>query len=424
MIAFRSALFGVTLGIGLASAALAAGGEKASGHDEPDAAPLPPIEPLPVDNDPKAPYRLVRTLEAVQDQAGFGNSAAHAAQRPLIRRLAEELAQAPAEVWKEPRNGRALVSYVLSGGDPAVLQKLLDDKVEIGGVDPKLLGAALAYANRRNEEALVLFGPIKARELPDSLGARVALVQGILLADRKPDAALHYFGIARLLAPGSLVEQGGLRRQAVLASKLGRWAESEKLATIYLRRFGNAVYASTFYREFVELLAGQPDVLDEDRYKRLAGLLNQIEPKLRRQTYLLLAEKAVIAGRLRMAQFASQNANALYDAGTSGAVRSTVYGAAADVATERTPEGVATLQSVDRSKLAPRDTMLMGAALELGSDIRREPGEPVELLASQVGEPVSNVGSKDTSLTAPTAVMDLARKSIGKVDELLKADNK
>lgn len=400
---------------------MAAGDKKH--EEEAPAAELPAIEPLPVDTDPKAPYRLVRTLEALQDQTGFGNKAAHAAQRPLIRRLAEELTKAPADVWKDPRNGRAIISYILSGGDPAVLQHLLDNKTEIGGVDPKLIGGTLAFANRRNEEARVMISPINPHDLPDSLGGRVALVQGILLADQHPKEALKKFSIARLLSPGSLVEQGALRRQAIVASKLGKWGEAERLATIYLRRFGNAVYAATFYRELVELLANQPDNNDEDRHKRLAALFDRIEPKLRRQTYLLLAERAVIGGNVNMARFASQNASALYDSGTSGSVRSQVYGAAADVASDQTPDGLAALNKVDRSKLGVRDTLLVGAALEVGADVRRDPEELVELLASQDGSDASKDGVH-ADVMASTPVMDLARKSIGKVDELLEATKK
>ena len=70
-----------------------------------------------------------------------------------------------------------------------------------------------------------------------------------------------------------------------------------------------------------------------------------------------------------------------------------------------------------------RDTLLVGAALEVGADVRRDPEELVELLASQDGSDASKDGVH-ADVMASTPVMDLARKSIGKVDELLEATKK
>lgn len=350
------------------------------------------------------PYQLVRSLNALQEQTGVGNRTAHRAQRSLIQRIGEDMAKAPPEVWKDAKNGRALVSYVLSGGKADLLKRLMDNKVEIAGVDLNLAAGAIAYAERRGEEARLLLGKVDARTIEPALAAHVALVQGIVLAQREPETAIKRFELARLLAPGSIVEQGALRRQAMVVGKLGRWHESERLARQYLRRFGKAVYVATFYRELAEQLASQPDTRDEDQFARLVSLFDLLGEKERRQTYLLLAERAVLAGKIKMARFASARASELYASGAAEQVRLQVYGAAADVATDKNDVGLSTLQDIDRRRLGHRDTLLVDAANEVGHDVRREP-------SSVAG------GSEGESL----AVVDAARKAIGKADDLLEA---
>lgn len=380
----------------------------------------PAPAPAPAAGGPRAPFELERTLSALQDQTGVGNAAAHAALRPLIRRIGEDMAKAPLEAWKEPKNARALVSFVLSGGEPSLLKRLIDDKVELGGIDPNLAAATVAFAERRSEEAVALLSKINVRELRGSLAAHVALVQGIVMSERQPEEAIKNFDLARLYSPGTLVEQGALRRETMVMSKLGRWDEAEKLAKQYLRRFGRAVYAPSFYREIAEQIAGQPDTRDESQFARLVTLFNMIDEPARRRTYLLLAERSVMVGKVKMARFAAARASELYDPESVEGARLQVYGAAADVATDKTPDGLSTLQAVDRRKLGASDSLLADAAFEVGEDVRREPIE--EAAAAKVAASLPE--SATAQISTPTAVMELARKKIGTVDDLLKAAQK
>src|SRR5262249_40249019 len=103
----------------------------------------------------KSPYELVRTLRSVHDQVVQGSSSAHSFQRDLLARIARELATVDNAAWQEPRNGRAVIVYVLSGGDPRVLRNLLP-LAPLPGIDDKLLKGTLAYGEGRNVEALEL----------------------------------------------------------------------------------------------------------------------------------------------------------------------------------------------------------------------------------------------------------------------------
>jgi len=69
----------------------------------------------------REPYQLVRTLQALQDEISRGNLQAHNAQPESLKRVGEEFQKADAGVWNDPRNSRAVVTYLLSGGSPQVV---------------------------------------------------------------------------------------------------------------------------------------------------------------------------------------------------------------------------------------------------------------------------------------------------------------
>ncbi|HEY5795811.1 MAG TPA: chemotaxis protein, partial [Bosea sp. (in: a-proteobacteria)] len=135
-------------------------------------------EPAPATAAP--PYQLVRTLQSLQNEAASGSRTAHAAQGKLLRDLEQAMmAQAP-EIWDDPRNTRAAVQYVLSGGQPGVLAELLK-RGEPAGL-PKGLGeGALAYVMGDNGQARALLMPLDPASLHESLAGHLALVQATLI---------------------------------------------------------------------------------------------------------------------------------------------------------------------------------------------------------------------------------------------------
>ena len=60
------------------------------------------------------PFELVRSLQSLQDQVVRGNTRAHAAQRVLLAHIAEQFDALKPEGWKDPKNARAAVVFVLS----------------------------------------------------------------------------------------------------------------------------------------------------------------------------------------------------------------------------------------------------------------------------------------------------------------------
>jgi chemotaxis protein MotC len=357
---------------------------------------------------PGQPYELIRSLQSLQDQIARGNARAHANQRVLLQRMAEKFDAADAEVWKDPRNARAAVLFVLNGGNVRALQKVLaTGKSELG---EKLLKGVLAYGENRPEEAQELLGGVDARLLDPSLAGHIAYIQADL-AQQDPAKALAYFDDARLLAPGPILEEAALRREIAMYAKAGNSERYEMLAAQYLRRFSNSVYAGNFRQQFALALAAGTNAADPERLERVAGLLGGVRPAERREVFLTMAGAALVKGKIELAKFAATNALQLESEDSADNERARLYQGAALIVTEEFDRGVEMLGAVERSKLGAGEAALLDAALSVAGQMRRLPAEP-------------EADSTPPADLEPGAALQRARKLIAQVDEMLSGPGK
>ncbi len=141
----------------------------------------------------KQPFGLVRTLRSVQDQIAQGSASAHEFQKRFLAELNTEMRNMPSETWDDPRNARAAVIFVLSGGDPRLANDLLG-RTPLPPVDERLLKAALAFGEGRAQDAVQFFEEINVRSLEPGLAGLVALIYGTLIGKKeakKADRALR-----------------------------------------------------------------------------------------------------------------------------------------------------------------------------------------------------------------------------------------
>ncbi len=302
------------------------------------------------------PYALVRTLHALQEQIAGGDARAHAAQRGLVAHVAERLAAADPAVWQSERNARAAVAFVLSGGPPALLRRLvaLDPRPRL---DERLLRGALAYVEGNEALARSQLDGIDPRTLPAGLNAQIALVQAALLTREEPARAAALLGLARLFAPGTLVEEAALRREIAIEGGRGQFDRFEALTALYLRRFGRSVYAADFRRRFEALLLGLDLERDPAKTARVEALLSRFEPEIRRDLFLALA------------RLAASRARELSPGDSPQAERAAFYGAAALVPSVHADEGARALLAFDPARLPPADRRLFEASAELAVQV-------------------------------------------------------
>ena len=353
------------------------------------------------------PFELVRSLQSLQDQVARGNTRAHANQRVLLARIAEQFDAVNPEVWKEPKNARAAVLFVLSGGNARVLQKLIGSDAKID-IDEKLLKGALAFGEGRLDEAAQLLGGVEARALDPSIAGHVAFVQGELVAQKEPAKALAHLDDARLLSPGTIIEEAALRRQIALLAATGKADRYETLATQYLRRFPNSVYAGSFRQQFAAAIAVNTNAAEPGRLARLESMLGGVGPVDRRDVYLTIAKEALVKGNVEMARFAAANAARLVGEDGEGMERAQLYEGAVLIVSDDFEKGVELLSAVERGKLAEPDAVLLDAALAIAGQVRRlpEPPEPED-----AAPPAANEGAGQA--------VARAQKTIAQVDEIL-----
>jgi chemotaxis protein MotC len=308
--------------------------------------------------EPGVPYELVRSLQLLQDRMADGDVEALTAQRPLRVEIDRTFASAPADVWSNPRNAEAAITYVLSGGSPDILKRLaaLDPKPP---VDEKLLAGVLAYAGGDAKTAAPLLADVNLSALPPSMAGQVAIAQSALVVQGDPAKAMKLLAYARLLAPGTLVEEAAIRRQLFVADQQRDEDAVQSLARQYLDRFRRSVYAGNFRTRFAAALSHMRSIDSEEKFSRLDDMLAMVEPDARCELYLTVALASTINNRLVAARLAAERSSTLALAGSVQDLRARLYHAAALAALPKLADkAAADLDGVRREGLPAADQPL------------------------------------------------------------------
>lgn len=367
-------------------------------------------EPAPSSGEP---YELVRALQAVQDGIANGDTAAHSGHIALIRQIGEKFLAADPEVWSNSQNGQAVVIYLLSGGAPQIVRKLPRDKIN---VDARLFDGALAYVEGRQEEAREQLKDVKPRTIPSGMGGQVALVQGALFARSEASLAIERLDDARLLLPGTLVEEAALRREILLVGQAEDFDKFEFLTLAYIRHYRNSVYAGDFWQRFSTGLTQSSLALDDRRFARISALLEQIDRASRLKLYLVIARGALVRGRLTVTRLAGERALTLSADATADRERAHFYRSASRALTDEYDGGLAELKALDRSKLAERDVLLLNATVQLALDVRKPIASPSA--AAPADKPPPTPARID--LASSNATLARAQTQLGELELLTK----
>jgi chemotaxis protein MotC len=284
-----------------------------------------------------------------------GDVQAIAAQRALMLQTDKAFMAADPAVWQDNRNAAAAVTYVLSGGPPEILKKL-DKLAPPPAIDRRLLEGVLDYASGQADAAAPLLADIDPTHLPASMAGQVAIAQSALAVRTDPAKTMQLLAIARLLAPGTLVEEAAIRRQLLVADRQRNEKEVGSLARQYLDRFRHSVYAGNFRVRFAAALSHMTSLDSEDRFAELDDMLAMVEPESRCDMYLTVALASAMSGRVTAAKLAAERASGLALAGSVQEARAKLYHAAALAAMPDLIDKAATeIAGLDRNLLATPD---------------------------------------------------------------------
>ena len=382
-----------------------------------DAAPIPGLQPR-----PDGPVAWVRTLQLLQDRIAAGSLAAHASQLVLIARINRDLLNAAPAVWTEPHNLRAAIVFALSGGGPAILRRLARQD-GLGEPEMTLARGALAYVEGREAEANRLLKEVDIATLPPTLAGAIGLTQASLAVTENPSRAIGLLDQVRLLLPGTLTEEGALRREIFALGQTGDLKRFEALAVQYLRRFPHSIYAGNFRQRLAYQLTRLDVGQDSGRFSVITGILDELDPESRKSLYLLIARTAIEEGKTGAAFLAADRALALCAPESLEATQARLYRAAAEIVSLATfQSGLRTLRAVDRNRLTRGDGRLLDTALATAEEIQRgltgKPGLP----EGDTAAPKPAQAAADAA-DEPAKLIPRAQATIDRIDLLIKKAN-
>ena len=351
-----------------------------------------------------APYEAMRSLQALQDRIANGDAIAQAAHAKAILRTGRVFAAAKPTLWQDGRNARALITYLFSGGSAtgiagAIAADLVAPEVKT------LYEGALAYGLGDDDTARARLMPIDAKSVPSGLAGHLALVQATLIAAADAPKAIALLDTARLLEPGTLVEEAALRKEMSLIGASGDLDKFSLLSRRYLGGFPHSIYIDNF-RGLVAQAAMQLGAGNSDEAgRKLAKLMGALDKVERRRLYLAIARQSLLAGRMSMTALAGNEAARLAGHDDPDAARAAVYIGAAAIVGDKYDAAVTALSEAAPSHLDARDRALRLSALAVADVIRKPPSSP---------EGIPERGQADASLLAD------AERSLQAADNILK----
>ncbi len=395
------------------AAAQAAGGKAAAKGKRPASDAKKTAAATPVLASPSEAERMVLRLQYVQERVAAGDPAAYVEMPKLLRQMAERFEKLPPRSWAERRNARAFVLYLLSGGSSAVGRRILHDRT-LPAAYARLARASVAYLDNVKGPARNELLSVDPRALDEDLGAQVAFVQAILLSDVDRQKAIEKLDLARLLAPGGLVEEASLRREVGLLSATTQTGKFAELARQYWERYRASPYADNFLRQFTAAVARVSVTMKLPQWSQLDELTDGLKPETRRALYLVMARTAAVAGNEALAQMASQRALELSAVNSLARQRALLYRAAASIASADLAQDRKLLGEVDRAKLPPGDQPLYDAVAMAVARIYRAPVSHFSVAPPPGARDSADAAMKraQTSLNGADAVLASVRRSM------------
>ena len=351
----------------------------------------------------KQPFEIVRSVQAIQDQIVLGNAGAKSRLPRVIAQLSERLLAANPEVWRDAKNARAAIVYALSGGPAKVVRRVLDLGTS-PGPDLELMRGVLAYLEGRHEEAKKILSQVDTSALPPALGGNIAIIQSVLIAKDDPREAMRLLDKARVMLPGTVVEEAALRRALVLAKQMSDIDKFAYLSSEYIWRFPKSEYFENFRQQFaaavIHFSLAEPPGASFQTEKLIAKLESSSQLAL----YLQIGYLATIAGKAGTALSAAVKAKQLSGDGTSERARAGVYDAAALLLTGHFEAAIQELDSVDDRQLPRSDLELKEATSSLAKMIGESAANVSDRIAPEAAQ-AANVSANASGASASVSML-------------------
>lgn len=372
------------------------------------------------------PYELVRSLSDLQSKVARGDQKSFRIQNKIVAKTGRKMMAVGLPIWKNShRNCHAAVKFVLIGGNPEILEKLLQKQLTTASCLDVLV-PALAYARGQASEARRLFESVSPRSLPRSLGGHVALIKALVNRSATSDVQLAFLEDARLLSPGTLVEEAALRRAIPLVSASSDFSQFKRLVSRYVRQFGQSVYSPVLLAHISTVIARRNLARVREQASHLRVILAPLSKPQKIKLFLAISQTGLLHGQLETVEWAIENVSSLVRPESSDGQRLKIYRGALSILGKEFNIGTKSLESVEVTRLEKIDAMLVAATIRLAAAVRKPEAELLTA-SNNSNERFNNSASLENNTqiqrSDDNTHSDVAKQSlqaIGDVDKILK----
>ena len=341
---------------------------------------------------------MVHELNVTQNRMARGDPSVRAEVAVRFDAIEKTIESADPDMWRDERNTRAAIVYLLCGGAPAGLRNMLEAGF-VGASLAPLLEASLRYAEGQDVGAKALAG-FDPRAYPPVLGGHLALVQGASLIGVDNQRAVELLDLARLLLPSSFVEEAALRREIPLLDPVDEEKKINLLAARYGEKYSGSPYAEAFWKE-----TGPAIILhaDDTAISKYDAVMRNVSAATRVDIYLAMARRSLLAGKLASADERLKMAEREHAHGADQK-RFSIYRAVMTALVEG--GGASALNALNKDGLDLLDAELLRVASSALSrisevNIKTQTPEP----ATQLGDESGLVGRITAALASSDALL-------------------
>ena len=338
---------------------------------------LPPEKPLneavsasrDPSNPPTTPTVIgqIERLLRLQDDATSGQAQSIPLQQTLIRQISNDIRNGQYPLTGELIDAAA--AYILSGGDPTILNVFEEERYTPNSDYDLLEGSALFMMGDR-EAAATHLKQIDLSSLSSTLRGRLALALA-QIQDFSSPAHQYFLSVAISSMPGTLIEESALRRSTLAHADAGNeymfWRRLER----YQRRFSTSLFARQFYMELIHKFVSWSGHEQKPDLVKLGVFLSSLPKEVQPSAYRTLARAAARASQVEITDYAATRLQDISTADSADDHISRLYGSIFSIATKNGQMAFAQLQSINQTYLQPDDQALLVAALSIAKDINQ-----------------------------------------------------
>ncbi len=375
----------------------------------------PPPEPI---SAPPSPFSdMMLDVQRLQARMAKGDKDAYTQQRAKMKDIGAAIAAAGPGAFKVKVERDAVVIYLLSGGQPRDIAKIVE-RGDFPEAERGLLRGAAGYTSGRQDDAEALL-TYNARTESLRLGSQLAYAQSVVMTPKDAKASLELLDLARLLGPGTLVEEAALRREVLLVGDLRQSERLALLARQYVERFGKSLYAGNFVTALSETVVRFDLCVKPEDLDKFSSLLDVAQPEQSRAFLLSVARASLLLGRFEVASQAARSGLKTALPGSPDETRARLYDIAARFPRMDPVEANAALANVNVDRLSPADRDLLAAATHVEANLLHLP--PLDAYTELWREAsVATARSPDLPVTvdSATTAVRLAEAAIAKAQLL------